>query len=470
MNRSTIAAICTPRGFGGVGIIKLSGPQSVRIARALFRKKSDRLDGAATRPEEAAFFKSHRLRYGVIIRPADGHRIDEVLLATMRAPHTYTGEDVVEINAHAGPVVLNQILEAVINQGAQLAEPGEFTRRAFINGRIDLTQAEAVIDLINAKTTASLEMVNAQMAGHMRLEIERISESVKRLITLNEARIDFPEDVNDHSGDDEETMHLQAEVIIPLQNILERFPEAQVYRDGLKLAVVGRPNVGKSSLMNRLVKNDRAIVTDIPGTTRDAVEDLIDIRGVPILIVDTAGLQKTDNPVEIIGIEKTRSNIDAAHLVLFVVEEGVGITAEDQKIYQTIKDKTLLIVINKRDLESTGAPTEIPKSWRVHQNLRVSALHGEGIAKLEDAIYDLAAGDTAPLNGSDFAPNLRQKELLEKGLKASQNAYLGLQKHTPAELIALDMAECLAGLDEILGRYLKEDILGRIFGQFCIGK
>ncbi len=470
MNRSTIAAICTPRGFGGVGIVKLSGPDAVRISRVLFRSKNSRLTPEETDPAWESTFKSHRLRYGVVVHPEDGSRIDEVLLAIMRAPKTYTGEDVVEINAHAGPVVLNNILEAVLKQGALLAAPGEFTRRAFLNGRIDLTQAEAVIDLINAKTTASADMANAQMAGQMRLEIERIGENVKRLIAINEARIDFPEDIETGGQVAEEITELKTGILDPLQKLIDRFQEGRIFRDGLKLAVVGRPNVGKSSLMNCLVREDRAIVTDIPGTTRDVVEDFINIRGIPVLIVDTAGLQKTENPVEIIGIEKTLRNIENADLILFVVEEGRGIQAEDFKIFKKVKDKPLFIVINKRDLEKVDRRTSIPPEWSVYKSLRVSALHGEGLDFLEDAIYDFVAGGEQAEKEVDFAPNLRQKNLIAKSLTAAEAALKSVEREDPGELTALDLAECLSGLDEILGRHLKEDILGRIFSQFCIGK
>lgn len=470
MNRSTIAAICTPRGFGGVGIVKLSGPDALRIARAIFRSKNSRLTPEEPHPAQASSFKSNRLRYGLIVHPEDGTRIDEVLLATMRAPKTYTGEDVIEINAHAGPVVLNTILEAVLKEGAQLAAPGEFTRRAFLNGRIDLTQAEAVIDLINAKTTASADMANAQMAGQMRMEIERIGENVKRLIAINEARIDFPEEMESGSELPVDTDELEKSVLQPLQRIRNRFQEGRIFRDGLKLAVVGRPNVGKSSLMNCLVREDRAIVTDIPGTTRDVVEEFINIRGVPVLIVDTAGLQKTENPVEIIGIEKTLYNIQKADLILFVVEEGQGIQLADHKIFEKIKDKPLFIVINKKDLERSERRMAIPQEWSAIQSLRVSALHREGLEPLEDAIYDFVAGGEYAGGVSEFAPNLRQKTLIEKSLAAASAARKSMERQDPGELTALDLDECLSGLDEILGRHLKEDILGRIFSQFCIGK
>jgi tRNA modification GTPase len=470
MKRSTIAAICTPHGFGGVGIIKVSGTDAVRIARTIFRSKAGRLAPENSLPSQAHSFEANRIKYGVIVRSGKGDRIDEVLLSTMRAPKSYTGEDVVEINAHGGPVVLNAILETVLEQGAVLAQPGEFTRRAFLHGRIDLTQAEAVIDLINAKTAAAANMAHAQMAGQLRVDIEKISENIRRIIAQNEAMIDFPEDIEGDTDLGLDVAVFKKEVLTPLHLLLERYREGRVLRDGVRMAVVGRPNVGKSSLMNRLVKEDKVIVTSIPGTTRDAVEDYINIRGVPVVIVDTAGLQKTENPVEIIGIEKTLQNISHADLILFLVEAGAGVLAEDLEIYKKIEDKTVLIVINKRDLEDPENETRIPKAWSGKQAVRISALTGEGLDKLEAAIYHSATEGGVVIGSGDCAPNLRQKLLIQKSLTAAQAAVQSSEQGNPGELTALDLAECLAALDEILGINLKEDILSRIFSDFCIGK
>jgi len=465
MDRSTIAAICTPKGFGGVGIIKISGPEAIRIAQALFRRRNQ-----MESQEKSDCLKAYRLHYGIVVQPEDGGRIDEVLLATMRAPKSYTGEDVVEINAHAGPVVLNTILDLVLAQGARLAEPGEFTRRAFLNGRIDLTQAEAVVDLINAKTIAAAHMASSQMAGQLRCEIEEISADVKQLITHNEARIDFPEDVDSADQVDTDSSTIKEKVIAPLKYILDHYREGRILREGLRMAVVGRPNVGKSSLMNRLLRDDRAIVTDIPGTTRDTVEDFINIQGIPVVIVDTAGLQKTKNPVERIGIEKTLRNIEQADLILFVVEEGRGIQAEDVEIYEKIADKSLFIVINKKDLENANKPIRLPKEWSESPCLRLSALSGEGVAALESAIYGFVAGAQQGLINSDFAPNLRQKQLVQDSLQAARAALESKQREDPGELTALDLDACLQSLNKILGKHLREDILEQIFSQFCIGK
>lgn len=470
MEGSTIAAICTPRGFGGVGIIKISGPDSVRIAQKIFRTRHAGFAHENLFTEKVSSFKANRLRYGVVVKPENGSRIDEVLLSTMLAPKSYTGEDVVEINAHAGPVVIDAILETVLSLGAELAQPGEFTRRAFLNGRIDLTQAEAVSDLINAKTTASADMATALMAGRLGVEIEQISEHLKRLISYNEALIDFPEDIEEETVFKNDVTVLKKDIVAPLQDILGRFREGRIFRDGLRLAVVGRPNVGKSSLMNRLVKEDRVIVTDMPGTTRDAVEDVINIKGVPVVIIDTAGLQETENPVEIMGIEKTLQNIKRADLILFVVEEGRGIQGDDHEIYRKIEDKELFIVINKKDLEGPVKRTRIPDQWKKHEHIRVSALTGAGIELLESQISAFVTGDSPDPAKRDFAPNVRQKILIQQSLKSALAAIESKERGDSGELTALDLDECLDGLDQILGNNLKEDLLDRIFSEFCVGK
>ena len=469
MNRPTIAAISTPLGYGGIGIVKISGPESLRIARGIFRSHASKKRSGKSATTDTEHLESHHLTYGEIVRPGDRGRVDEVLLSVMRAPHSYTGEDVVEINAHAGPVVLNTILETVLEQGAVLAEPGEFTRRAFLNGRLDLTQAEAVMELINAKTKASADMASAQLAGHMRTEIEQVRERVLGLIAANEATIDFPEEVESSEGREAWLKQIQREIIAPLDSILKRSREGRIFREGLRLAVVGRPNVGKSSLMNRLVRKEKAIVTNIPGTTRDAVEDFISIQGVPVIIVDTAGLQNTENPVEIIGIQKTHKNIEGADLILFVVEEGCGIQAEDELIFQKIEKKSAIIVINKIDLKETGDACRIPTHWKRFKQIQISALKGEGIDRLESEIHRCVAGGEVD-TGGQYAPGVRHSALLDKSLQAARGAVKSREQNDPAELTAIELGDCLKGLDDILGKTLKEDVLGRIFSEFCIGK
>ena len=355
MDNSTIAAIATPSGRGGIGIIKLSGPDAVSIATAIFypidskstanTKKRPPIDEKFSDPLD-----SHRLYYGHVVDPESDRVLDEVLLSVMKAPRTYTREDVVEINAHGGPVAVHALLELVLKQGARLADPGEFTKRAFLNGRIDLTQAEAVIDIINARTDKSLHLAAAQIDGRLRRQLESIRDYLIELITRIEAAIDFPEDVEEIVDPPATIKGIKSNTVEPLLRLIQHHTEGNVLRDGFKVAVVGRPNVGKSSLLNCLLQKDRAIVTSVPGTTRDTIEETLNIAGLPVIIADTAGLHDTDDPIESIGIEKTLENVNGADLVLFMVEAHVPPTAEDTYIFEKIQSKPYIIVVNKIDL------------------------------------------------------------------------------------------------------------------------
>ncbi len=329
MDNSTIAAIATPGGRGGIGIIKISGPKAVLIAKVIFspadqQSTSESGKRSSLKTATRAGYQSHRLNYGHIIDPGTGRIVDEVLLSVMKAPRSYTREDVVEINAHGGQAALNAILELVCKHGARIAEPGEFTQRAFLNGRIDLTQAEAVIDIINARTNKFLQVATAQVEGKLRRSIEQIREFLIELLTRAEAAIDFPDDVKDIAEPERTAAEIEARVIKPLRTLIQYHVDGRVLRDGLKVAVIGRPNVGKSSLLNCLVQKERAIVTDVPGTTRDMIEEALNIDGYSVILTDTAGLHDTDDPIETLGIEKTIENVNGADLVLFMVEANTS--------------------------------------------------------------------------------------------------------------------------------------------------
>jgi tRNA modification GTPase len=415
-------------------------------------------------------FQSHRLYYGHIIDPASRRVLDEVLLSIMKSPSSYTREDVVEINAHGGQIAVNSILELVLGQGARLAEPGEFTKRAFLNGRIDLTQAEAVIDVINARTEKSLQVAAAQIGGNIRKSVEAVREYLFELLTLTEAGIDFPEDVDEIVDPKTVGGEIQTRVIEPIESLVQHYAEGSVLRDGLKVAVVGRPNVGKSSLMNCLLKKDRAIVTPVPGTTRDAIEDSLNIDGFPVILTDTAGLHDTDDPIEVIGIEKTVENLNGADLVLFMVEANLPPTAEDFTILEQIRPKRFIIVMNKIDLIKNNSPVLLPDEWENHQCVRISALYNQGIDSLKKQIVETALGNN-PVEIEDcVVPNLRQKILLEDSLKTAVNIRRKLYDGVPVELIAIDLQEAIDYLGMILGSSTKLDVLDQIFSRFCIGK
>jgi len=474
MDNSTIAAIATPSGRGGIGIIKVSGAEAISIAAAIFRHRNRRLPAASktsarhSGPGDIAF-QSHRLYYGYIVDPADESLLDEVLLSVMKAPQTYTCENLVEINSHGGPVVLQSILALVLKHGARLAEPGEFTQRAFLNGRIDLTQAEAVIDIVNARTEKSLQIATAHAGGRLRKRVESIQQPLVRMLTRAEAGIDFPEDVEDLI-DQTAVGEIREKVVDPLEKLIRDYLDSHVLRDGLKVAVVGKPNVGKSSLMNRLVEKDRAIVTSIPGTTRDVIEETLNIRGVPLVLSDTAGFHETDDPVESIGVEKTIANANGSDLILFLTEANTPLSDEDYQLYDRIKGKPLIIVLNKIDLVCGKPAACVPERWTGYPGIRISALYGQGIDSLKDKIIETTRGDYPIDLNETIVPNLRQKIALDKSLAAAKGAIAELKNGASTELVAINLKEAIDSLGEVIGTNVKLDILDKVFSQFCIGK
>lgn len=471
MECDTIAAIATPTGSGGIGIIKISGKDAFSIAEAIFQRSHASCGEGSPECDALSFpLKSHRLYHGHIVHPETGKVLDEVLLSAMKAPRTYTKEDVIEINTHSGYIVMASILDLVLQQGARLADPGEFTKRAYLSGRIDLTQAEAVIDIINSRTEKSLEIATSQIKGGLKNRIEYIRNSLVDILTQMEAAIDFPEDVGDVVDVESVSQILDKAVMDELSDLVAQYENAHFLRDGLKMIVVGRPNVGKSSLMNRLIQDDRVIVTPIPGTTRDVIEETLNIRGIPVIIADSAGLHETKDPVEVIGIEKTQAYIDASDLILFMIDASDPFNREDQKIYQKIDDKQLILVINKIDLAKDDFKPEIPGAWDKIPNIKISALYGNGLSSLKDLIAKFAIGDHHLEVQNAIIPNLRHKIAIEKSLEFVVSASEEIRKGTSFELIAIDIKETLDSLGEIIGAVAKEDVIDKIFNRFCIGK
>jgi tRNA modification GTPase len=467
MTTSTIAGIATPAGAGGISIIKMSGPCAIAIASKLFRSPSTR---SRIRSTEDAF-QSHRLYYGHIVDPKNGRILDEILLGVMRAPHSYTCEDVVEINAHGSPAAVQAILELVLRNGAQLAQPGEFTRRAFLNGRIDLTQAEAVIDLINARSTRVLEISSAQLRGALSLEIQNLRGSCLDSLGRIEAEIDFAEDVDAPFNSKAMSRQLQELVAKPIIELIKLHETGHTMREGLTIAIVGRPNVGKSSVMNRLLCRERAIVTPFPGTTRDAIEDILLISGVPVSVWDTAGIQETADHLESIGIQKTWERIEQTDVILFVIEAHKPLSKDDLCIFSRIRSKLVICVINKIDLLEKGMEmTAIPSDWHPARIATVSALKGSGMEDLRQAIIQ-SAWIGVDLRGADKAiPNLRQKLVFERCLEEAEAAAQCLENESSLEIVAIHLKRALDALDEALGLCVQTDILDNIFSRFCIGK
>ncbi len=475
MDTSTIAAIATPGGRGGIGIIKISGSKAVLIATAIFSPAEQQPTSNPGNLSSAEIvtptgFDSHRLNYGHIIDPYSGRIVDEVLLSVMKAPRSYTREDVVEINAHGGSVALNAILELVCKHGARIAMPGEFTQRAFLNGRIDLTQAEAVIDIINARTAKSLHIATAQVDGKLRRSVNQIREFLVELLVRAEAAIDFPDDVADITGPQRTAAEVEARVIEPLRTLIRQHVDGRILREGLKVAVAGRPNVGKSSLLNCLVQKERAIVTPVPGTTRDMIEEVLNINGYPVILTDTAGLHDTDDPIETLGIEKTIENVNGADLVLFIVEANCAVTADDHNVFERIRSKPMIIVMNKIDLINGDHICKLPATWGEIDSVHTSALYDRGIDQLKDRIIETACGKEPIDLEAVIVPNMRQKLLMEDSLEAAEAICRDMNSGTPMELVAINLQEAIDSLGQILGTNVKVDLLDQIFSRFCIGK
>ena len=388
----------------------------------------------------------------------------------MKAPHSYTKEDVVEINAHSGHIALNEILKLVLEKGAQLAQPGEFTKRAFINGRIDLTQAEAVIDIINAKTEKSLEIASAQIAGNLKERISLIHATLIEILVEINAEIDFPDEVGDHLNKDLVKSRLNNEAVRPLVELLENYEKGHVYQEGVRLVVAGKPNVGKSSLMNRMANKERAIVTAFPGTTRDVIEEMININGIPAIISDTAGLHNSTDPVEILGIKKAYEHINVSDIILFMIDVSEKLTKEDYKIQKDFDYKEMILVINKIDLVKTDYEIKIPEKWKKIKQAKISALYDQGIDELKKMIENTYSDDFGQNIQDKIIPNLRHKIVIEKCLELITKAKQGLKDETPFELIAIDIKEAIDSLDDISGISAKDELLDRIFSRFCIGK
>lgn len=466
---STIAAVASPAGSGGIVIIRISGPDSLQIAASIFRPASK----ACNRQPTPEIFTSHRLYYGHIVDQHGGRALDEVLLAVMRAPRSYTREDVVEINCHGGPAAVQAVLDLILRSGARLAEPGEFTRRAFINGRIDLTQAEAVIDVINACTKQALEAATAQVCGAFRRELEDVRGVFIDMLVRNEAAIDFPEDDDVKEDSDLVAMisSLRQKAIEPIEQLIRNYHDGRPVREGLTVAIAGRPNVGKSSLMNRLLARERAIVTPHPGTTRDAIEDEFLLKGIAVRLWDTAGLHASEDPIESIGMQKTIERMEHADLILFLLEAHKPVCEEDAEIYNKIISKTVLFVLNKIDLVGESVPLAvIPDEWVEASLIPLSALTGQGIEALRDIILKHATGAGCLEKSPSIIPNLRQKALLEGCLRSAEAAAESIEKGEPPELVDINLRQAIDYIDKTLGISAGPDIIDRIFDRFCIGK
>jgi tRNA modification GTPase len=455
----TIAAISTPFGVSGIGIVRISGSLAEPIATRLFKPKSEPFQ-----------FISHHFHYGEIVDPQKGHPIDEVLLVLMKAPKTYTREDILEIHCHGGYFILQKILELVLREGTRMAHPGEFTKRAFLNGRIDLTQAEAVIDLINAKTMASLEIANQQLRGNFFRELNSLKERMIEKLALIEAHLDFPEEEIEPISVGE-MKHSLKEMIKKLNEWIGSYEEGRIFREGISCAIVGKTNVGKSSLLNVLLKEERAIVTPIPGTTRDLIEEVLNINGIPVRLIDTAGLRKATDSIELEGVKRAKERVAESDFILLVVDGSRPIDIDDLEIFEEVKGKKKVVVMNKKDLPPMIPPKEMKDRFQRDSIISISALKNEGIEGLKEAIYTLLIHrEVRPSPEYLIIANVRHKRALDQIKESLSNTLKGLEKGTSLEFIAFEMRSALEALGEMVGETTPEEVLNRIFEQFCVGK
>lgn len=456
----TISAIATAIGEGGIGIVRVSGSKALAIADKLFVSKTGRQ--AATTP-------SHKVLYGNIVDPDKGEQIDEVLLVIMRAPRSYTCEDIVEIHCHGGPVPLQRVLAVTLKAGARLAEPGEFTKRAFLNGRLDLAQAEAVIDIIRAKTDTSLKAAVGNLSGQLSEQVKGLRHTVLRMIAQLEAAIDFPEeDIEEAAATD--VAELIKEADRQLTALLATAQTGKILREGLATVIIGKPNVGKSSLLNALLREKRAIVTDVPGTTRDIIEEYVNIRGVPLKIIDTAGIRETADIVEKLGVERARELVGQADLILVLLDASVPLSSEDKAVLALLADKQAVVLINKSDLPARLEAGEVERYTGGRLVLRISVAQGQGLAELEQAIIDMVYSGQVSQGEAAFVSNVRQADALRQAQERLADALATIAAGMPTDCIVVDLRAAWEKLGEITGDTVGEDIIEQIFTQFCIGK
>ncbi len=456
----TIAALSTPVGESGIGIVRMSGGRSFSIAKEIFRPP---------RGKKIDWTSSFRTHYGWIVDPESGKPVDEVLLTLMRAPKTYTREDILEINCHGGPIPLRKTLKLTLKLGARLAQPGEFTKRAFLKGRIDLSQAESVLDIVQANTEKDLEIALNQLNGDLSSKINGIKKEMVDLLSYLEAEIDFGyEDIAPLSK--KERKSRLKHILMMIDSLLEIGKTSRIYREGLKAVIIGKANVGKSSLLNTLLQKERAIVSYTPGTTRDTIEEMILINGFPLWIIDTAGLREVESQVEKEAVRRTRSKIEEANIILLMVDGSCPLSQEDESIFRGIEKTKTLVVVNKVDLPQKVDKERIRYFFPCQRMVEISATQEINLAQLKEKIANFALEEATLPTSNLLIINLRQQCALEQAKQNVNRALDGLREEFSEELIALDLKEGISRLGEITGEVVTDEILDQIFSHFCIGK
>lgn len=461
MELDTIAAISTPMGEGAIAIVRLSGADSIKIADKLFKSIGNKkLSEVAT----------HTIHYGHIMDPATNEVVEEVMVSLMRGPKTFTKEDVVEINCHGGLASVNRLLQLTTSHGARIAEPGEFTKRAFLNGRIDLSQAEAVMDLIRAKTDRAMNVALGQMEGRLSKLIKHLRQEILETLAQVEVNIDYPE----YDDVEEMTQQVMLEkskyIKTEIEKLLQTSQQGKILREGLATVIVGRPNVGKSSLLNSLVQENKAIVTDIPGTTRDVIEEYVNVRGVPLRLLDTAGIRETEDIVERIGVEKSRKVLREADLILLVLNYADDLTEEDKNIFKATEGMDFIVIVNKTDLPQKIDLEKVKELAGNRKVITTSLVEENGVDQLEEAISSLFFEGAIEASDMTYVSNSRHISLLNQALNAISDAIVGAETGTPIDIVQIDLTRTWEILGEIIGESVHESLINQLFSQFCLGK
>lgn len=458
MKMDTIAAVATPMGEGGIAVIRVSGSEATEIVDRIFRGK-----------QKLSTVDTHTIHYGFLQDPQTGERVEEVLVSVMRAPRTFTREDVVEVNCHGGIVSVERVLELILTNGARLAEPGEFTKRAFLNGRIDLSQAEAVIDLIRAKTDRAMKVALNQVEGKLSRLIRELRQNLIEAMAHIEVTLDYPEhDVE--SVTNQLLLSKCEEVKAEIARLLQTARQGKILREGLSTAIVGRPNVGKSSLLNSLVHEEKAIVTDVAGTTRDVIEEYVNVRGVPLRLIDTAGIRETEDIVEKIGVEKSRQILQQADLVLLMLNYNEPLKEDDYAIFEAAKGLPVIVIVNKFDLPQKIDLEEVKRHFPNQPLVMTSVKEEKGIELLERAISEIFFSGRVQQEDLTYVSNARHIHLLRQAEQAIVDAISGIEGQMPVDMVQIDIKKAWELLGEVIGESVGEDLIDQIFSQFCLGK